>query len=195
MPPTREEQLQAVRSEWSQAVDGGTDIHEWMARAMPFIHSNTDRFRFTEAVREVAFRGRASPLHLERVALIRSVLALASVDQPEIRHAPVAVLPPSISIGTQVPAIRISESSSLLADQGILWFWHHCYYRVRWSLIAWSASAVVAILGAGFAAGRTNLFVRIFDAFQDTSATAPAIQPIQPPTEPTTNANKTDPAK
>lgn len=172
---TRQEQLEQIRNSCADALNGAHDIHIWMAKALPFVNGQNERHRFTEAVREIAAHGVASPRHSNRVATVRAALALATADlQPQ----------------AALPVTLLHSSNRLEQDHGILWFWHHCDYRVRWWLIGYAASFTVAIFSAGFAAGRSNLITRLFDVFHETSAMTPTSQPIQPaPITPGANKN------
>ena len=174
MPPTRKEQLEAVRNEWSTAIDGGKDIYDWLARAIPFIECHVDRFRFTQAVREVASRGRASPLHQERVAVIRSILATATADDPVSESIPATPTPmdtkPIITDHKHpLPAER-DIPKVLAKEHGLFWLVMHCHWLARVKVFLF----LFVIFGLGVQAAQSQAFMQVW-----TWMATPIIQTIK----------------
>jgi hypothetical protein len=68
---------------------------------------------------------------------------------------------------TPTPVSGVLVSTPKLTDEhGLLWFWHHCSWRVRWGLVAKAATVAGAIFGVGFAVGRINFFVQLWQLFR-----------------------------
>lgn len=64
---------------------------------------------------------------------------------------------------TPAPASTSLVPTAKLTDEhGLLWFWHHCSWRVRWWLVAKAALAVGVIFAVGFGLGRINFFVQLW---------------------------------
>ena len=64
---------------------------------------------------------------------------------------------------TPAPAPTALVPTAKLTDEhGLLWFWHHCSWRVRWWLIAKAILAFAAIFAVGFCLGRVNFFVQLW---------------------------------
>ena len=157
MTITREEQLEAVRNEWSVALGGAIDIYDWMARALPFIDGHVDRFRFTEAVREIAARGRASPLHKERVALIRSLLATASAAEFPSEAMIPTVTEHKIKNSSPLPAER-DIPKVLAKEHGLLWLVMHCHWLARIKVFL----SLFLVFGFGVQAAQSQDFMKVW---------------------------------
>lgn len=160
------------------------------------------RLQFISAAKEIvrvgdfpAENNREHPREMRRI--IEIAMADLRVRSAEDLHTGASSEISSIATsGASIPLPTTARSPKawtsgdpLGAENGPLWFWHHCHYRVRWSLVAWAAGASLTVLTAGFAAGRTNLVIRLFDVFHDTSATAPTHQPSQEQSAPATDAS------
>ncbi len=161
MSLTPEEQLEAVRREWGVAIGGSIDIYEWMARALPFIQGNVERFQFTEAVREVASRGRTSPLQKERVALIRSILATASAGNPVSESNTVntaTVTKPNVAdYRHPLPAER--DIPKILAkEHGLFWLVMHCHWLARVKVFVF----LFFVFGFGVQAAQSQAFMQVW---------------------------------
>jgi hypothetical protein len=103
-----------------------------------------------------------------RVLTAAELNRLPSMEERKMPESNSAAKPDAISKSPKV----IGEA--LGAEQGILWFWHHCNYKVKWMVIFWAASASISIFSVGVAAGRNDFFGKLYDLFKETSATAPA---------------------
>jgi len=54
------------------------------------------------------------------------------------------------------------STAKLTDEHGLLWFWHHCSWRVRWWLIAKVVLAASVVFAVGFGLGRINFFVQLW---------------------------------
>jgi hypothetical protein len=64
---------------------------------------------------------------------------------------------------TPTPASTSLVPTPKLTDaHGMLWFWHHCSWRVRWWLVAKVTLAAGVVFAAGFGLGRINFFVQLW---------------------------------
>jgi hypothetical protein len=201
----RLKELDACQARMRSALSSYDSFQTWQAETSALLASDPIlRHQFIEAAKSIVRRG-DFPLDLydqhpkEMRRTIEQALADLRVLAAEDLHSTAPDSEIAVSRSVVIPSPqRLTQPSRpwtsgepLGAEHGPLWFWHHCHYRVKWSLIAWSASAALVVLGAGFAAGRTNLFVRLFDVFHDTSATAPAQKPSKEKTAPTIKASDT----
>jgi hypothetical protein len=60
------------------------------------------------------------------------------------------------------PTPGLVPTATLSDEHGLLWFWHHCSWRVRWWLVAKAIVAACVLTGIGFAFGRINFFVEVW---------------------------------
>jgi hypothetical protein len=67
-----------------------------------------------------------------------------------------------LAITPTAQAGGLVSTPGLTDEHGVLWFWHHCSWRVRWWLIAKAFVTAAVIMGAGFALGRINFFVEVW---------------------------------
>ena len=51
-------------------------------------------------------------------------------------------------------------------EQGMLWYWHHCHFTVKWKIIGSVFGLVVAVFVTGVAAGRNQFFQQLWDLFK-----------------------------
>lgn len=189
----RLKELENCQARMSDALSGYDSFQTWQAGTSALLAFDPIlKHQFIEATKEIVRRG-IFPLKIydsqprEMRRLIEQALADLRVRAAEeIRgaspHSEIGA-GRNIAVSDQQnhihPPRSLDRGGTLGVEHGPLWFWHHCHYRVKWSLIAWTAGASLTVLGAGFAAGRTNLFVRLFDVFHNTSPTAPADQTRQ----------------
>ena len=199
----RLKELDACQARMRSALSSYDSFQTWQAETSALLASDPIlRHQFIEAAKSIVRRG-DFPLDLfdqhpkEMRRTIEQALADLRVLAAEDLHrtAPATEITVSRSLVDPCPQ-KFNQPSKpwksgepLGSEHGSLWFWHHCHYRVKWSLVACAAGASLTVLTAGFAAGRTNLFIRLFDVFHDTSATAPAQKPSQEQTPPTTKAS------
>lgn len=83
---------------------------------------------------------------------------------------------------------RHSVSLPLSSDHGVLWFWLHADYRVRWAVAASVAGLVISSATAGFFAGKNEFFRRSAELFDDVDSKTPPIH------QPTAQPNPAPPA-
>lgn len=189
----RIKELESCQARMRDALSSYDTFQAWQAETSALLASDAIlRHQFIEATKEIVRRGEfpldiynSQPREMRR--MIEQALAdlrvLAAEDLRGASPSSEIVVGRSLAVPTPQKLTRPpkpwASGEPLGAEHGPLWFWHHCHYRVKWSLLAWAAGASLTVLAAGFAAGRTNLFVRLFDVFHDTSATAPASQTNQ----------------
>ncbi|MGB8472552.1 MAG: hypothetical protein WCE61_00550 [Candidatus Acidiferrum sp.] len=58
--------------------------------------------------------------------------------------------------------MALVPTSKLTDQHGLLWFWHHCSWRVRWWLIAKAVLVSAVIFAVGFCLGRVDFFVQLW---------------------------------
>ncbi len=187
----RLKKLETSQSGVRRALESYDAFQMWHAEVASLLsYDTTLRAQFLDPAKAVIREGEF-PVHLlsrqpkEMLGIINHAMADLRVAAAEDLHngngATISVSP--VTAPTQFTTVQPPRTwvagAPLETEHGLLWFWHHCHYRVRWILIGAAASIAASIFFAGFAAGRTNLFVRLFDVFHETSATAPTSQPSQ----------------
>jgi hypothetical protein len=58
--------------------------------------------------------------------------------------------------------VGLVPGPELTDEHGVLWFWHHCSWSVRWGLVAKIIVVAGGLLATGFALGRINFFVEVW---------------------------------
>jgi hypothetical protein len=203
----RLKKIESSRAAMRRALETYDTFQPWHAEIASLLSYDIIlRAQFLEAAKAIIREGDFpvhpyTPLPKEMTRAMEQAMADLRVRAAEDLHNPagggVVSVPhsvPSPSAPLQ-PARAWVAGAPLESEHGILWFWHHCHYRVKWSFIAWAAGAVLTVFSAGFASGRSNLFTRLFDVVHETSTTGTSHQTSQPQAAPTTNAATTTTTK
>ena len=72
----------------------------------------------------------------------------------------------SAVISQAITELAIPNSKQLTDAETLWWFWAHCSHRNRMLVIGSCLAAVSTVFGVGFAAGRVNFFVQLYDLIQ-----------------------------
>jgi hypothetical protein len=73
-----------------------------------------------------------------------------------------------LGCGVTPPASTALVATAKLTDEhGLLWFWHHCSWRIRWWLVAKAVLVSAAVFAVGFCLGRINFFVQLWQLWHN----------------------------
>ena len=153
---TNEERLHQLRRqrgflrgrEFRTSIQGRRDI---LAVVVPLLNfSETYYANAMEAADILGRPGFSSNLYDHAYAQVDSIVSQA-LNELELAITPSASAPVVL-----VPTPELTE------EHGILWFWHHCSWQVRWWLIAKVVVVAGLLVSAGFALGRINFFVEVW---------------------------------
>ncbi len=143
-----------------QTGDLRSDIQErrnLLASITPLLNFNEVYYSNALEVADLLARpGFSSNAYEHAAARLDSLMGQAVT---ELQHE---LTPPAESASPAVPAMT--------DEQGVLWFWHHCAWGIRWRIVALCATALLTAASFGFAFGRHNLFVQLFDLIQSSSS-------------------------
>jgi hypothetical protein len=133
--------------EFRTSVQGRRDI---LSVIVPLLNFNEVYYSNAVPVADVLGRpGFSSNFYDHAYAQMDSIVSQA------INELECGVIPPSASTAL-VPTAKLTD------EHGLLWFWHHCSWRVRWWLIAKAGLASAVVFAIGFCLGRVNFFVQLW---------------------------------
>src|SRR5438105_3179198 len=130
-------------AEFHKSIQSRRDI---LSAIVPLLNFNDVYYSKALPVADVLGRpGFSTAFYEQHFAQMDSIVSQAIA---ELEHGITPVSPS--------PALELTD------EHGLLWFWHHCSWRVRWWLIAKAIAAVSVLLGIGFTLGRINFFVQVW---------------------------------
>jgi hypothetical protein len=137
--------------EFRISLQGRRDI---LSTIVPLLNFNEVYYSNAVPVADVLGRpGFSSGFYDHAYAQMDSIVSQAITElERGVRPAPAS---PAL-----VPTAKLTD------EHGLLWFWHHCSWRVRWWLIAKAVFVSALILAVGFGLGRTNFFVQVWQLFR-----------------------------
>ncbi len=109
----------------------------------------------------------SSAMYERMLAQMDTTLGQAIVELETSEDDQAATQKKIVSPVSSTPHIAsINNSFSLDSSHDPLWYWHHCSFRFKWWLIGWALFSAALVFGSGFASGRNNLFVKLWDTIQ-----------------------------
>jgi hypothetical protein len=153
VPSERADELKRLRAR-VQAGDLRVDVNERsdiLAEIVPLMNFNdTYHLNAQQFADYLVQPGRTNSFY-EAIEARLNVLMGQAVAELEHNLTPPVPLSPGL-----VPTPTLSD------EHGLLWFWHHCHWRVRWWLVAKGVFVACILIGVGFALGRLNFFVEVW---------------------------------
>lgn len=133
------------------SVQGRRDI---LSAIVPLLNFNDTYYANAVPIADVLGRpGFSSNFYDQAFAQIDSIVSQAIA---ELQHG--------ITVTKELQALV--PTAKLTDEHGLVWFWHHCSWRVRWWLIAKAVIAAAVLIGIGFGLGRINFFVQVWQLWQ-----------------------------
>jgi len=137
--------------EFRTSIQGRRDI---LAVVVPLLNFNETYYANAMPAADILGRpGLSSNLYNHAFAQVDSMVSQAIT---ELEHG----------ITPEPTAVALVATPQLTDEHGLLWFWHHCSWKVRWWLIAKGIVVACLLMTAGFALGRINFFVEVWKLWQ-----------------------------
>ena len=141
-----------LRTREFRTIQGRRDT---LAVVVPLLNFNETYYANVMPAADILGRpGLSNNLYEHAFAQVDSLVGQAIT---ELEHG---LTPASSPVGL-VPTATLSD------ENGLLWFWHHCSWKVKWWLIAKGIVMACFLLAAGFALGRINFFVEVWKLWQE----------------------------
>lgn len=75
---------------------------------------------------------------------------------------------PELEITRDTDIVKISaKDQDLTSEEGLLWFWHHCHYSIKWRVIYLGLPLLVFVFYLGWKANKYSFFQKVGSAFHE----------------------------